>query len=133
MSDVIAELAARAGVSKEMAAKGVGVVLAFLKDKLPPNLFSHVQAALPNANGLMAAADQAQGSSGGILDAVTGAIGKLVGGGGAEVLSKLTHLGFSPEQLEKFLPGVLEFFKSKLPPDVLNHVSGHLSTGGAGG
>jgi hypothetical protein len=134
MADIIAELAARAGVSPEMAGKGIGAILNLLKDKLPAGLFTQVQAALPNANGLMADAAQAQETSGGLMGAVSGAVGKLFGGGGAaEAVNKLGHLGFSADQIQKFLPSVMEFFKNKLPPDVLKQVSGFLPTGEAGG
>ena len=49
----------------------------------------------------------------------------------AELASHLTHLGFSADQLKSFLPGVLEFLKSKLPPDVVKQVSAFLPGVGA--
>src|SRR5262245_39242984 len=80
VADFISELAARTGVSPDLAGKGVGAVLAVLKDKLPAGVFAQVQSAVPNADGLMAAAESSQGASGGgILGAVSGAVGKLVG------------------------------------------------------
>jgi hypothetical protein len=61
--------------------------------------------------------------SGGVLGAVAGAVGKVFGSGAGELLSRLTQLGFSPEQLRAFVPRVLEFLKGKLPPDVLKQVT----------
>jgi hypothetical protein len=134
MADVVAELAAKAGVSPDMARKGLGAILALLKDKLPANLFAQVQEAVPNANGLMTAGETAKETSGGIVGAVSSAIGKLVGGGGAaEMANKLARLGFSTEQVQKFLPSVLEFLKSRLPADVSKQLSGLLPAGEAGG
>jgi hypothetical protein len=61
---------------------------------------------------------------------VSAAVSKLVGGGAAELTNRLSQLGFSAEQLKRFLPSVLEFLKSKLPGDVLKHASAHLPGGG---
>jgi hypothetical protein len=134
MADVVAELSAKAGVSPDMARKGLGAILTLLKDKLPANLFAQVQEVVPNANSLMTAGEEeAQETSGGIVGAVSSAIGKLVGGGGAAALaSKLTRLGFSTEQVQKFLPSVLEFLKSRLPANVTKQLSGLLPADEAG-
>jgi hypothetical protein len=123
MADFISDLAAKSGVSPELAEKGVGAILALLKDKLPPGSCSQVISAIPNANNLMAAAETPQESSGGILSAVGDAVSKLVGGSTGELTSRFTQLGFSPDQAKSFLPVVLEFLKSKLPPDVLKQAS----------
>jgi hypothetical protein len=51
----------------------------------------------------------------------------LFGGGGAgELASRLGKAGFSTEQLQAFLPRVLEFFKGRLPDEVMQMVSGLL-------
>jgi uncharacterized protein (DUF2267 family) len=126
VAEIISELAAKAGISPDQAEKGLGAVLALLKDKLPAGIFNQVQSAVPNANSMMAAAQSSQeASGGGILEAVTKAAGKLFGGGGAaaDLANKLTHLGFSAEQLQQFIPRVIEFIKSKLPADAAKQVS----------
>jgi uncharacterized protein (DUF2267 family) len=125
MADFISELAAKSGISPDQARKGVGAVLALLKDRLPPGVFSKVQAAVPNADSMMAAAPPAEGASGGgILGTVASAVGKLTGGGGAtaELTSRLAQLGISAEQLQKFLSAVVEFFKRRLPEDAAKQV-----------
>jgi uncharacterized protein (DUF2267 family) len=124
MADLIPDLAAKAGVSPDQAAKGVGAILALLKDKLPAGSFSQVQSAIPDASNLMAAAQTPQESpGGGFLGAVGGVVSKLVGGGAGALASRFTQLGFSADQLKQFLPGVLEFLKGKLPADVVKQVS----------
>jgi hypothetical protein len=125
MADFISELANKSGISPDLAGKGVGAMLALFKDKLPPGVFSQVQAAVPNADSMMAAAQPAEGTSGGgILGAVASAVGKLVGGGNiaAELTSQFAPLGLSAEQVQKFLSTLLEFFKRKLPEDVVKQV-----------
>jgi hypothetical protein len=79
---------------------------------------------MPKASNLMAAAEATQESpTGGILGAVGSAVSKLVGGGAAELTSQFTQLGFSADQLRRFIPGVLVFLKNKLPADVLKQAS----------
>jgi hypothetical protein len=131
MADFISELASKAGVSTDLAKKGVGTLLALLKDHIPAEGFSRIAAAVPGADGMMAAAREDEGkSSGGIVGAVTSMAGKIFGGGGgAAVVAKLTQLGFAPDQLKSFLPNVLEFFKDKLPADLMKQVSGLIPTG----
>jgi hypothetical protein len=126
MTDIITDLAAKSGVSPDLAKKGLGTVLEFFKNKLPADAFSKISTAVPGAESMMAAADTGAETSGGVLSAVTSTIGKLFGGGAAEMASKLTRLGFSAEQLQAFLPKVLEFFRNKLPADVMSQVSGLL-------
>jgi Protein of unknown function VcgC/VcgE (DUF2780) len=123
-AEFITDLASRSGISPDQAKKGLGAVLGFLKEKLPAEGFSKVTAAVPGAEQMMAAADTAEESSGGIVSTVTGAIGKLFGGGAPEMVSKLSNLGFSMDQLTSFLPNVLEFLKDKLPADLVSKISG---------
>jgi hypothetical protein len=124
MADIIADLARKAGVSEDQARKGLGAVLAVCKDKLPADVYSKMESAVPGADDAVQAAEAGQeGSGGGILGAVSGLAGKLLGGGGASALvSKLSGLGLSADQLKGFLANVLAFFKSKLPEDAMTKV-----------
>jgi Protein of unknown function VcgC/VcgE (DUF2780) len=124
--DILTQLADRSGISADQARKGLGAVLEFIKGKLPADSFAKVTATVPGAERMMAAAQNAPESSGGILGAVTGAVGKLFGGGAAELVSKLTQHGFSAEQLQSFVPNVVEFLKSRLPEDVTKKIAGLL-------
>jgi uncharacterized protein (DUF2267 family) len=130
MADAIAELARKAGVSEDQARKGLGAVLAVCKDKLPADVYSKMESAVPDADDAVQAAEAGQeGSGGGILGAVSGLAGKLFGGGGASALvAKLSGLGFSADQLKEFLPKVLAFFKERLPEDAMKKVSALLPT-----
>ena len=128
MADLVSELASKAGVSTEQARKGLGAVLALLKDKLPGNVFSQIQSAVPGAEGLMTDAKAAPEASGSLLDTVKEMAGKLFGGSGA-LASNLSRLGFSAEQGQNFLSTVLDFLKNKLPPDVMDKLSGLIPTG----
>ena len=77
----------------------------------------------------MAAAAVGQEESGGVLGAVTGAVSKMLGGSGSGALvSKLTQLGFAPEQVQGLLKNALEFLKEKVPGDVLKQITGVFPT-----
>jgi hypothetical protein len=126
MADIVSELANKSGVSADLAKKGIGAVLAFLKEKIPAESFSKVVNTIPGADSLMAAASEGgQEASGGIMGAVSGIAGKLFGsaGGATELVSKLTQSGFSADQLQRFIPRVIDFLKSKLPGDVMNKIT----------
>ena len=125
--DIITQLAGRCGINADQARKGLGAVLEFIKSKLPADAFAKVTAAVPGAERMMAAAQEgAPESSGGVLGAVTGAVGKLFGGGAGELVSKLTQQGFSAEQLQAFVPKVVEFLKARLSEDVVKKIIGML-------
>jgi hypothetical protein len=124
MADNITDLASEAGVSPDQVQKGLGAILGFLKDKLPADSFSQVSDAVPDSDRMMAAAAQTgEESSGGLFGAVKEMVGKLFGGGGGELVSRLTQLGFSADQMKAFLPKVLAFLKGKLPADVVNKIA----------
>jgi hypothetical protein len=128
MADITSELAARCGISPEQAQKGMGAVLGFLKTSLPAETYSKLSSAVPGADGMVAqAGETAPETSGGVLSAVTGAIGKLFGGSGGELASRLSGSNFSVDQVKKFLPAVLEFLKGKLPDNLYQQVSSKLS------
>ena len=52
------------------------------------------------------------------------AIGANVSVHATDLFTRLGQHGFSADQLQAFLPRVLEFFRTKLPPDVLEKVEG---------
>jgi hypothetical protein len=56
---------------------------------------------------------------------VTELAGKFLGGKtgeGAELLGTLSKLGFKPEQIESFLPKMLELIKTYLRPEVIQKI-----------
>jgi hypothetical protein len=123
MADIVADLASKAGISPELAKKGLGAVLSFARQKLPQEAFTKVMGAVPGADGMMDAAESAEESSGGVMGAVGNLAGKIFGGSAGALISKLGQLGFSAEQVQRFVPAALEFIKNKLPPDVANKLA----------
>jgi hypothetical protein len=126
MADTITELASKCGISPDMAKKGLGALLAAFKHALPAESFARIETAIPGASGMVAEAqEQGEASSGGILGAIKDMAGKLFGGGAsAEALAAhFGQLGLSHDQIKSFIPQVIEFLESKLPPEVMKHVS----------
>ncbi len=117
MADIASELASKCGISVESAQKGLGVVLGLLKTKLPADSYAKLSAAVPNADSMVAAAPD----SGGVLGAVKGAVGKILGGDA--LISKIGQLGLSADQIHKFIPQVLAFLRGKLPENVMRQVT----------
>jgi hypothetical protein len=124
MADFLSDLAAKSGINVDQAKQGMGALLNILKDKLPANVFSQVQAAVPGADNLMASAEGCC-AGGGVLEAVKGMAGKLFGGGAstATALATLQESGVSAEQGQKFLHNAVEFLKAKLPEGVMKQIS----------
>lgn len=127
MSDVIETLATQVGISPELAKNGVGAVLAFLKEHFGETALAGVQSVLPDPDGLIESSEKAQSladssTGGGLLGMVAGLAGKLMGGDGAgitKLLTILTTLGFSAEQVTAFLPKLMELLQKFLPADLL--------------
>jgi hypothetical protein len=134
MAETIGELASKSGISVDQAKEGLGALLSSLKGALPAESFSRLQEAVPDAGPMTAGAEKSgQESSGGLLGALTGAVGKLFGGGEGTLTAKLAQMGFSPEQLQQFLPNALEFLKRKLPADLMERIGSLIGGAGAAG
>ena len=128
MADIATELAGKCGISLDAARKGLGAVLGFFKSKLPTESFAKVSEAVPGADNMMATVeDTEKQGSGGVIGAVKGAIGKVFGGGGAAgLVAKLGNTGMTSEQVQGFIPNVMDVLKNRLPENVMSQVTGLL-------
>jgi hypothetical protein len=141
MADIVNSLSSRTGIDGETVRKSLGALLTFLQKNLPPDLFGKLQAAIPGAPEMLSAYEaDAGGTSSGLMGMVSGLAGKLFGdqaGNGAHLLSDLSRLGLSAEQIEAFLPQAFEHLKAYLPAELLEKVKAALPTlatpAGAGG
>jgi hypothetical protein len=136
MADLISELASKAGISPDIAKKGLGTLLVAFKHVLPAESFTKIEGAIPGADQLMALAPAEEAPSGGILGTVKSMAGKLFGGAGegpAALAAHLGQLGFSVDQVKQFLPQVIEFLKGKLPGDLMKQIGALLPTEAAKG
>jgi hypothetical protein len=122
MADIVSDLAAKSGINVDQAKQGLGALLNLLRDKIPADTFSKVQAAIPGSANLMEHAESSSG--GGVLGAVKEAAGKLFGGGGSATaaLATLQETGMSAEQGQNLFRNALEFLKDKLPEGIVKQI-----------
>ena len=137
MDELLKKLAEQTGLDLSTTTNGMGAVIAFLKQHLPPNLFSQMTESVPDAPKLIDTFEANKVSSAGggsMMAAVTGLAGKLLGQGGgagaAELFKMLQSAGLNVGQISSFLPKVLELLQTHLPPDLLEKIKG-LVLGGA--
>lgn len=118
------------GVNSDQAAGGAGLIFKTLQEKLDPQDFSSISAALPGVLELIQKAPQAE-SGGGIMGALGGLAGALGGSGGgaagqlgqlgqfASLVGGFSKLGLSPDMIGKFLPLVMQYIQSEGGEQVL--------------
>lgn len=111
-------------INPEQAAGGAGLIFKTLQDKLNPQDFSSLSAALPGVLELIQKAPQAE-SGGGLMGALGGLAGALGGGGGgaagqlgqlgqfASLVGGFSKLGLSPDMIGQFLPIVMQYIQSE--------------------
>lgn len=110
------------GINPDQAAGGAGLIFKTLQDKLNPQDFSSLSAALPGVMELIQKAPNTE-SGGGLMGALGGLAGALGGGGAAGQLGQLgqfaslvggfSKLGLSPDMIGKFLPVIMQYIQSE--------------------
>jgi hypothetical protein len=109
MEDLIARIAAAAGVEPVIAKKSIETILAFLRKEGP-------QAAVPGA---AEAADAASGESGGsALNGVIGATGGVMG-----LAGRLTHLGLGMGEMQTIGRQVFAYVREKAGDELVGQVA----------
>jgi hypothetical protein len=116
MEDLIARIAATAGVEPEIAKKSVETILAFLRKEGPQAEVDALFAAVPGA---AEAADAASGESGGsALNGVIGATGGVMG-----LAGRLTHLGLGMGEMQTIGRQVLAYVREKAGDELVGQVA----------
>jgi Protein of unknown function VcgC/VcgE (DUF2780) len=132
MSDIVNQLASQTGISTELIQKGLGAFFTFLKKELGEETYTEVEASVPdaaNAVKTFETAPEASQGSASLLGMVADLAGKFLGGksgAGAELMASFSKLGFKPEQIESFLPKVLELIKAHLSPELVQKIMASL-------
>ncbi|QDV35251.1 hypothetical protein ElP_31540 [Tautonia plasticadhaerens] len=124
MSDLISALQGRTGLDEEAVIKGLGALLNFLKENLPPELFGQVEGALPRVREMIADF-QSGGQSTRVLSKVGDLVGGLFGGKAGqlpELFEMLSKSGLSLDQAGAFLPAAIESLKRHLPDGLVDRI-----------
>ena len=117
MEDLIARIAAAAGVEPEIAKKSVEMIFAFLRKEGPQAEVDALFAAVPGA---AEAADAASGESGG--GALNGLIGAM-GGGIVGLAGRLTSLGLGMGEMQIIGRQVFAYVREKAGDEVVGQVA----------
>jgi hypothetical protein len=128
MADFLNELASDSGLENHEAHHGVGAMLAFLKDRLNPEVYAHLKNAIPNSEQMLSAfQDKAESAGGGFLDALKGIAGKLFGEqGGAAPPDQSDGAALSADKLRSLMSSLHDMLAGKIPPHVLDQIKQHV-------
>jgi len=130
MSDIVDALATQTGISPELAHKGLGALLSFLKEHLGEGIFGQIESSIPDASSAISKFESSpEGSHGGLLETIFQLAGKLLGAQGeetAKLAAALTRLGLTPQQLETFVVKAFELIKAHLSPELVQLVLSRL-------
>ena len=133
MQDLVNRIASQLGVSPDMAASAVGIILNMFKSVLPAELLEKLMAAMPGAADMAAQAPADGGADvggglGSLLGGLAGALGGAGGGAGAlmETLGKLQGLGLDTEQSKSIGQQVLGYVQEQASPDLLTEIKEHI-------
>lgn len=107
--DLVGSLTEKLGISSEQATGGAGAVFSYAKDNLEADDFATVAKGVPNMDGLLAAAPEADSGSalgkvGGMLGGKDSKLGSL-----ASLTSSFDSLGIDPDMVSQFLPIVYDY------------------------
>ncbi|MGH6795229.1 MAG: DUF2267 domain-containing protein [Methylocella sp.] len=117
MEDLIARIAAAAGVEPEIAKKSVEMILAFLRKEGPQAEVDALFAAVPGAAEAADAASMESG--GGPLEGLAGAMG----GGLMGLAGRLTSLGLGMGEMQAIGQQVFAYLREKAGDELVGQVA----------
>ena len=118
MEDLVASIAAAAGVEPGIAKKSVETIFAFLRKEGPQAEIDALFAAVPGA---AEAADAGSGESGG--DALNGLLGGAMGGGLMGLAGRLTGLGLDMGEMQTVGRQVFIYMREKAGDELVGQVA----------
>jgi hypothetical protein len=110
MDELIARLAAKAGIDDAIAEKTIGIVLSFLRSEGPSD---KVQALIDQIPGAEAAITASNDNSG---------VAKLMGGGLMAVGTKLMGLGLGTSEIQNVARELFRFGRDKIGADQMGEI-----------
>ncbi len=101
-----------AGVTKDQASGGLGAIFKTAQGALSKEDFDSIAQAIPEMDGLLAAAPTKQGNDGLVSGLLAGA------GKAGELIGLFDQLGLSPEQISTFTTLIQQYFSSEDKPEL---------------
>lgn len=122
-ADLVSMLTQNLGVTQQQAQGGAGAIFDYAKNKLSPNDFSKVAAAVPGIDSLLSSAPAAGGAA--------SSFAKLPGGAGSlaglsSLAEPFSKLGMNPDMVGKFVPEILSYVQSSGGDSVMKILQGAL-------
>ena len=111
-NDLTSMLTSQLGVSEKQANGGVGSILSYAKDELPKSKYTELASAIPNSDSLLSMVSGSGSSSLGQMGALAGAMGGSNTAKLASLASQFSSLGLSSDMVGKFVPVIMNYFKS---------------------
>jgi hypothetical protein len=115
MEDLIARIAASAGIEPDVAQQAVGAILAFLRKEGPKAEIDELFAAIPGAAEEAAAAENAGGSPSGLMS--------KMGGGLMGLAARLSGLGLSMSQMHAIGHELFAYVRDRTGDERLRRVA----------
>lgn len=115
MDELVERLASEIGIDRDVAAKAVTIILAFLLKEGPADKVKTLLASIPGAEAAIAAN---QGASGGFN------LGSLLGGGIMAVGSQLMAAGLSMGEVQSVAHTLLAYGREKAGEDIVGEIVG---------
>ena len=110
MDELIAQLAAKAGIDSVVAEKTIGIILGFLRNEGPADKVQTLIDKIPGAEAAITASSSAGGLS------------KLMGGGLMALGTKLMGLGLGMAEIQNVARELFRFCRDKIGADQMGEI-----------
>ena len=119
-ADLISALTDQLGVTQEQAEGGAGSLFAAAKDQLSADDFSALASKLPGIDSLIGSAPATGGDSGGSSSLLSSAAGMVGMDSAAKLAEQFSALGLTADDVQKFVPIVLDYAEKLGGAETLN-------------
>jgi len=109
MDELVAQLAAKAGIDRSVAEKTIGIMLGFLRSEGPTDKVQALIDQIPGAETMIAASN-------------SGGLARLMGGGLMAVGTKLMGLGLGMVEIQTVARELLRFGRDKIGADQMGDI-----------
>ncbi len=116
MEELVARVMARADIDHDKATTALVIILKFLRDECPPDIFEKVLDGLPGAREALPAAEP-KGAVGSMLGGLLGSSGGMM-----STVAALTGAGLSMAQIQDVTKEFMKFAREKGGTDLVDEV-----------
>lgn len=119
MNDLIARIAAKVGISEEIAQQAVAIIMGFLAKEGPDSQVSKLLDAIPGAREMVASKNEGDSGNGG-----GGLLGGLLGGTGGMMgaFGELKGLGLEMDEVQSVAKETLDYSKEQAGEETVNDI-----------